>query len=75
MTDLPLPDIDLDQIPDAGTRQAVQGLLNLVEAVLAENRALREENQRLRDEINRLKGEQGRPTFPAKRSPAADHSA
>ena len=76
MAELPLPDIDLDQIPDAGTRQAVQGLLNLVEAVLAENRALREENQRLRDEINRLKGEQGRPTFPAKRPPpAADHSS
>jgi hypothetical protein len=76
MAGLPLPDIDLDQIPDAGTRQAVQGLLNLVEAVLAENRALREENQRLRAEVQRLKGDPGRPRFPASKKPvAADHSS
>lgn len=71
MADLALPDIDLDQLPDASTRQAVQGRLNLGEAVLAENRALREENQRLRDEVQRLKGAPGRPRFPAPRKPVA----
>lgn len=75
MPDVVLPDIDLDQIADEGTRRAIGGLLNLVEAVLAENGALREENQRLRAEINRLKGERGAPAFTAKTPPAADHSS
>jgi len=68
----PLPTIDLEAIPDPGARQAIQGLLNLVEQVVAENRTLREENQRLRDENNRLKGERGTPTFRSTtRSPGA----
>ena len=52
------PLLDLDQIADPGARRAIQGLLNLVEELAAENRGLREENRRLRDEIARLKGEQ-----------------
>src|SRR5215210_4158901 len=64
------PLLDLDQITDPSARRALHGLLNLVEEVVAENRALREEVQRLRDENARLKGEQGRPTFPP-RGPSA----
>ncbi|MCX6022598.1 MAG: transposase [Chloroflexi bacterium] len=71
-----LADFDLSSIQDPGVRQAIAGLLNLVETLTVENRTLREENQRLRDEINRLKGEQGKPTFPAKApQPPADHSS
>ncbi len=58
-----LAGIDLDAIADPGARQAIQGLLNLVEQLVAENRALRGEVQRLRDENNRLKGEHGTPTI------------
>src|SRR5215213_7285922 len=67
MADLDLP-LDLDLIPDPTTRQAVGCLLNLVEQLHAQVLTLREENQRLQDEINRLKGEQGRPSFPTRRS-------
>jgi Transposase IS66 family len=69
--------INLDAIPDAGARQAIRALLNLVEELAAENRALREENQQLRDEIARLKGEQGKPTIkPNTPRPAAtDYSS
>ena len=71
-----LADFDLSSIHDPGVRQAIAGLLNLVEALTAENRALREENQRLRDEINRLKGEQGKPSFkPPAPPPPSDHSS
>ena len=58
-----IPGIDLSTIPDQGSRQAIQALLNLIETLSSENRELRAENQRLRDELNRLKGEQGKPTF------------
>jgi transposase IS66 family protein len=58
-----IPDLDLSTIPDEGSRQAIQALLNLVETLSTENRLLREENQRLRDEINHLKGEHGQPTI------------
>ena len=77
MTEPALPTIDLDQIADPGARRAIQGLLNLVEAVVAENRALREENRRLRDENLRLKGEQGRPIIPPTARPPVppDHSS
>lgn len=44
--------------------------MDLVEQLLAENRALREEVQRLKDENARLKGEQARPRFTPK-GPAA----
>jgi len=77
----PLPELNLEAIPDATTRQAVVVLLNLLEQHHAEVRALREENQRLRDEIARLKGEQGRPKVNPKRESdppaegAPDHSS
>jgi Transposase IS66 family len=73
MADLDLH-LDLDLIPDPATRQAVVGLLNLVEQLAAQVQTLREENQRLKDEINRLKGEQGRPSFPTRRSKGASGS-
>ena len=53
----------LSSIADEKARQGFRLLLNLVEQLVAENRALREEVQRLKDEINRLKGEQGKPSF------------
>jgi hypothetical protein len=77
MSEPTLPSIDLDQIADPGARRAIQGLLNLVEQLVAENRTLREENRRLRDEILRLKGEQGQPVIkPQARPPVPpDHSS
>ncbi len=71
-----LADFDLSAIQDPGVRQAVVGLLNLVETLTAQHRTDQEEIQRLRDEINRLKGEQGKPTFkPPAPPPPADHSS
>ena len=69
-------DLDLSRIQDAGARECLVRLLNLVEDLAAEARTLRAENQRLRDEIARLKGEQGKPTIPAG-TPAGggDHSS
>jgi hypothetical protein len=60
-----LTTINLEAIPDAGARQAIRGLLNLIEELAAENRALRGEVQQLRDEIRRLQGEQGKPDIKA----------
>ncbi|MEI6778042.1 MAG: hypothetical protein WCK70_14170 [Chloroflexales bacterium] len=56
-----LPDISLDAIPDPATRQLVGQLMNLIEALVAENTALRAEVQHLRDENARLKGGSGKP--------------
>jgi hypothetical protein len=76
-----IENIDPNEIQDIeGARQAIVLLLDLVEELMADNRALRDENQRLRDEINRLKGEQGKPDIKAnkpKSSPAtsADYSS
>lgn len=71
---MPLPDIDLSQIEDEKMRQLVGSLLNIIEAMSADNGRLREENQQLRDEINRLKGEQGKPDIkPSK--PFPNHSS
>jgi hypothetical protein len=69
-------DLDLSRIQDAGVREVVVRLLNLVEELAADNRELRAETQRLRDEIARLKGEQGRPTIPPAVPPGGgDHSS
>jgi len=76
-----LDSFDPNDIQDIdGARQAIIYLLNLIEDLVAENRALREEIQRLRDENNRLKGEQGKPKVkPSKKAPSAhsegDHSS
>jgi cell shape-determining protein MreC len=53
--------LQVDDVKDERLRDTLFSLLNLIEALAAENSELRQENQRLRDEINRLKGEQGKP--------------
>ena len=73
-------DFDLNNLQDlAQARECILRLLNLVEEVVAENRALRAELQQLRDENNRLKGEQGQPSIKPGRKPppgaSADHSS
>lgn len=45
-----LPDINLDAISDPATHEVVQQLLNIIEALAAENVPLRAENQQLCDE-------------------------
>lgn len=75
-----VPDLNLDAILDAATRQQVQQLLNLVELLAAEVERLRVEVQQLRDENNRLKGEQGKPKVKPNRHndpppPSANHSS
>ena len=69
--------IDLEAISDAGARTAIRGLLNLVEQVVAENRALREDVQQLRDALARAQGEPGRPKVQPNTAPtpAADYSS
>jgi len=73
-------DFDPNNLQDLGqARECSLRLLNLVEEIVAENRALRTELQQLRDENNRLKGEQGQPSIKPGRKPppgaAADHSS
>jgi len=72
-----IPDITPDSIPDLTTRQVVIQLLNLIEALAAENAALRLENQHLRDENARLKGGSGKPDIPPPvlPPPPSDHSS
>ncbi|MCP4398591.1 MAG: transposase [bacterium] len=54
---------DLDEIDGNAQKDAVNTLLNIVEASLAEIEDLKKEQQSLKDEINRLKGEQGVPNI------------
>jgi hypothetical protein len=68
-------DFDPNQIEDEGARQAIVGLMNLVEELKQENGRLREEVQRLRDENRRLKGEQGQPQIKAGKKKASNHSS
>jgi hypothetical protein len=60
-----LESVDLSNIQDENARQLIVQLLNLIEALSADNRDAQAEIQRLRDEINRLKGEQGKPKIKA----------
>lgn len=71
-----LPDVNLESISDPATREVVQQLLNIIEALATENAALRLEVQQLRDENARLKGGSGKPDIkPSVRPPPADHSS
>jgi len=71
-----IPDINLEAIPDPATRQLVGQLLNLIEALVAENTALGTEVQQLRDEHARLKGGSAKPTITPPVPPAApDHAS
>ncbi len=71
-----IPDITLDAIPAPATRQFAGQLLNLIEALVAENTALRAEVQQLRDENARLKGGSAKPEFTPPVPPTApDHSS
>jgi hypothetical protein len=49
--------LDVESLADAHVREVVGKVLNLVEAVVAEDRRLGEEIQRLREIIRRLKGD------------------
>lgn len=68
MAERPVPEelsrLDLASIGDVGARQAIRALLNLVEELVAENRALRTELGQVKDELARLKGGSGRPKIP-----------
>src|SRR5215210_1170822 len=76
MSSMQIPDVNLDAIPDPATRQIVGQLLNLIEALAAENAALRSEVQHLRDENARLKGGSGKPDVkPPAPPPPPDHSS
>ena len=69
--------LELNHIQDEPARQAIRGLLNLIEDLKQETRALREDNQRLRDALNHLKGEQGKPVIKGNTPPrpAPDYSS
>ena len=59
--------LDVDSLADARVGEIIGKVLNLVEAVVAEDRRLREENQGLREIIRQLKG---KPPSPARPSPS-----
>ncbi len=66
--------LDGDGLADARGREVIGRVLNLVEAVVAENRHLQDENQHLREIIRQLKGE-AIPAAKPSRSPARDISS
>jgi len=72
-----LENVDLSNIQDENARQLIVRLLNLIEALSADNRDAQAEIQRLRDENNRLKGEQGKPQIKANtpKPPRVDYSS
>jgi hypothetical protein len=74
-----IPDLNPDSIADLATRQIVIELLNVIEALAAENAAQRVDIQHLRDEVARLKGRSAKPDIkpptPPPSPPPADHSS
>lgn len=51
----------IKDVTDPVAKIIISRLLNIIEALMQENKMLKAENQKLRNEINRLKGEQGKP--------------
>ncbi len=66
--------LDGDALANVHVREVVGKVLNLVEAVVVDNRRLEEENQRLREIIRQLKGEPRSSPAP-RRPPARDVSS
>jgi len=66
---------EVKSIADDKVQGILTSLLNLIEALVAENNELRSENQRLRDEVNHLKGEQGKPSIRKQTKPNKNHSS
>jgi hypothetical protein len=66
--------LDGEALTDARVREVFGKVLNLVEAVIVENRRLLEEKQRLEEIIRRLKGERPSGTAPS-RPPTRDVSS
>ena len=75
LPNMQLPDVNLEAISDPATREVIQQLLNIIEALAAENAALRLEVQQLRDENARLKGGSGKPKIKPSLPPSTDHSS
>ena len=75
LPNMQLPDVNLEAISDPATREVIQQLLNIIEALAAENAALRLEVQHLRDENARLKGGSGKPKIKPSLPPSTDHSS
>jgi hypothetical protein len=69
-----IEEFDPNSIEEEGVRQAVIGLMNVVDKQDGTIREQAAEIQRLRDEINRLKGEQGQPKIKANK-PTTDLSS
>ena len=59
-------ELELDRITDEYARDVIGRLLNVVEELLAANRALQDENRRLQDDIAHLKGLKLQPHCPGR---------
>ena len=71
-----IPDVNREAFPEQASRHRVEQLLNLIEALVAENAALRVEIQQVRDENARLKGASPKPEIKPPVPPAAtNHSS
>ena len=53
----------INSITDPAAKIIISQLLNIIEALMQENKMLKEENQKLRNEISQLKGGNGKPNI------------